>query len=170
MTNSESTNIRDGGIPLKFSATTLLAPTEKMAIRCKIIEICNKLLGVKYVFGTEWTDLVKVPTELDCSELVEGVYKIAGLKIPDGSQNQFFSTKHTDNPLFGDLVFMGRGKNTTQIYHVGIVYDNTQIIEARAFDPDASFKTGCVILRPKTAWEKWKNFCGYRVHRDLERI
>lgn len=145
----------------------LLTEEQKKEIREKLVLFSGKLIGVPYVFGSEWADFSLLPKELDCSELVEGVYGHFGIKMPDGSQNQFDFTSSVAIPKIGDLAFFGRGANTKQVYHVGLVYDDTQILEARAFDPKASFLTGQVILRPREKWEKYPNFLGYRAHPKL---
>lgn len=144
-----------------------LTAEEKEDIRNRLTLFAGKLVGIPYVFGAEWKDFSVAPEALDCSELVEGVYGHFGLQMPDGSQNQFDFTISAATPKMGDLAFFGRGGKTGQIYHVGIVYDETNIIEARGFDASASFRTGEVILRSRDRWEKYANFCGYRSHPKL---
>jgi cell wall-associated NlpC family hydrolase len=139
----------------------------KLELRRAIILEASKLLGIPYEFGAEWKDYSSTPKTLDCSELVEGVYHIVGLQLSDGSQNQFDETLTAMNPLPGDLAFFGRGGRPDRIYHVGIIYDEKTIIEARGFDPSASFETGKVILRPIERWKAYKNFVGFRVHPRL---
>lgn len=144
-----------------------LTPSDKKHLRMALILESSKLLGVKYEFGAEWTDLSKTPESIDCSEMIEGVYHICGLTMPDGSQNQYNYIFKIDTPMAGDLAFFGKSGDSSKIYHVGIVYDEENIIEARGFDPLAKFKTGEVILRGKRFWEAYKNFCGYGVHKSL---
>lgn len=144
-----------------------LSPEQKEDLRKKIILLSSKLIGIKYVYGTEWKNFSEIPTELDCSELVEGCFNHYGLKMPDGSQNQFNFTVPTATPQCGDLGFFGRSGKTDQIYHVGIVYSEKDMIEVRGYDPDASFPTGKVILRIRERWEKFPNFVGYRTHPKL---
>lgn len=139
-----------------------LTEAQKKSIRLEITAFSKQLLGIPYEFGAEWENSLVKPAALDCSELIEGCFRFKGLKMPDGSQNQYEFTLPTSNPLPADLVFFGRGGNPAQIYHVGLVFDESQIIEARGLQPESSFETGKVILRPRTAWEKYKNFCGYR--------
>lgn len=146
-----------------------LTSTEKLAIRERIIMFASKTLDIPYKFGAEWTDFKDLPIELDCSELTEGLYGHIGIRLPDGSQNQFNYTVPVPLETYSpaDLVFFGRGGNSNQIYHVGLVYDKDQVLEARAYDPNSSFPTGKVILRPLAAWMRYKNFCGIRSHPRL---
>jgi cell wall-associated NlpC family hydrolase len=151
------------------STTTIvqLDDHQKQTIREALVAEGRKLLGIKYEFGAEWTDFSKTPEALDCSELVEGVYHLNGLKMPDGSQSQYDFCIHSPSPRPGDLAFFGRGGNAGQIYHVGMVFDEHDILEARAFDPTASFKTGCVILRDLAKWTGYKNFVEFKSHPKL---
>src|SRR3990167_6896702 len=139
------------------TSTPDLDAHQKDTIRHALVESARKLLGVKYEFGSEWSDITKLPEALDCSELTEGTYHQNGLKMPDGSQSQFLFTIPTGTPLPGDLGFFGRGGNPAQVYHVGMIFETHlnqfgnpfgQVIEARGFQPGASFETGKVILRP----------------------
>lgn len=146
---------------------SVLTPEKKDELRAALIVEASKLLGVKYEYGAEWTDYTKIPETLDCSEDIEGTFKICGLNMVDGAQEQFNMTVPVENPRPGDLAFFGRGKDISKIYHVGLVYDGEQIIECRGFQPESSFETGKVILRPRTAWENYKNWAGYRAHPKL---
>ncbi len=140
---------------------------QKAILRMALVNSSRKLLGIPYSFGAEWSDLSLPPESLDCSEMIEGIYHQNGIRCPDGSQNQFDFFVPTGAPKPGDLGFFGRGQKVTQIYHVGMILDEFNLIEARGFDPRASFKTGEVIIRAKTHWENWKDFVGYRAHPKL---
>lgn len=139
---------------------------QKAEIRKVLVETAQKLIGVKYEFGAEWNDYSKPPETLDCSELVEAVYHINGLKMPDGAQNQYNFCLDTPQYQDGDLGFFGKGAKPAEIYHVGIAW-NGFVIEARGFDPSASFETGKVITRPIERWTGWKNFVGWRTQPKL---
>lgn len=148
----------------------LLTIEQKNVIRADLVASAKKLLdaGVKYEFGAEWTNYAIIPDTLDCSEMIEGVFNLHKLKMPDGSQAQFDSTVISSaKPQPGDLAFLGRGGNPRQIYHVGMIFDDQNIIECRAFDPNASFETGKIILRPREKWETYKNWVGYTCHYKL---
>jgi cell wall-associated NlpC family hydrolase len=140
---------------------------QKNTLREALVSEGSKLIGIKYEFGAEWTDYSKLPETLDCSEMVGGIFHLNGLKMPDGSQAQYNFCVHSPAPRPGDLAFFGRGGKEQEIYHVGMVFDEHDILEARAFDPGASFKTGCVILRDLQKWTSYKNFVGFMSHPKL---
>ena len=141
---------------------------QKETLRLEIVGYARKLLGIPYEYGAEWVDHIIKPNSLDCSELVEGVYDLSKLKMPDGSQNQYDFTIPTLNPQPADLAFFGKGGNIKKIYHVGLIMDNLNIIEARGYQPQSDFETGKVITRPRINWENFKpNFIGYRSHPKL---
>lgn len=144
-----------------------LSQEQKEKLRLDIANEASKLIGIKYVYGAEWTDYTQLPDALDCSELVEGVYKIVGLRMDDGSQAQYNMTVPSPEPRLSDLAFFGKGGDPSKIYHVGLVYHMSLILEARAFDPNVKFETGRVILRPLDAWVKYKNWVGFRSHPKL---
>lgn len=143
-----------------------LSDDQIIKIRMNLSSFSAKLLDIPYEYGAEWLDYSKMPESLDCSELVQGVYGHFKMKMPDGSYNQFTYTQPVQDPLDADLAFFGRGGKTNKIYHVGLVYGEF-ILEARGYQSSSSFKTGCVILRPKTAWVHYKNFVGFRRHPKL---
>lgn len=148
----------------------LLTAEQRNAIRGDLVQSAKNLLGVPYVYGAEWVNYSIVPQAIDCSELIEGLFNLHKLKMPDGSQNQYDFTITVPTPEMGDLAFFGRGGHPNQIYHVGMVFSRTEIIEARAFDPtskERGFETGKVILRPIETWMKYKNFVGFTRHPKL---
>lgn len=149
--------------------TEELTSDQKVSLRWLLVQTAVDLLGVKYEYGAEWTDYSKHPESLDCSEMVEGIYIINHFKMWDGSQNQYnnFVPVAVDRAQIGDLAFFGRGANPAKIYHVGMMFSQRFIIEARGYQPGTSFRTGEVILRPRSAWENYKNFAGYRSHPKL---
>ena len=154
-----------------------LTDEQKIEIRNAIVETAKSCLNIPYdiepggkVAWTgrgKWTDLTKPPVSLDCSGLAAGCVKKNGLKFPDGALAQYNFTVATDKPRPGDFAFFADKKDITKVDHVGIVYDDTYMIEARKLNPKASFPTGMVILRPRSIWEKWENFVGYRSHPKL---
>lgn len=154
-----------------------LSDETKILLRKKIVFKSSDLLEIPYkkaiteaeksAMVGKWIYVSSLPKFLDCSGLTQGLYTFAGLKMPHGSQNQYNFTFLSENPQIGDLSFLGENANPTKIYHVGMLYDNDKIIEARAFDKNASFETGKVIIRSRKNWENYKNFCGFRSHPKL---
>lgn len=151
-----------------------ITPEDALKLRKAIVLQAEKLLGVPYRMRQpyekdwsigKWVDLNKPPESLDCSGLVEGVFRYAGLKMPHGSQQQFDFTVYADAPQPGDLAFFRKDKGKGRVYHVGIVFDEKFMIEAR--DKDSREWTGKVCLRERSAWENYANFAGYRRHPDL---
>lgn len=105
------------------------------------------------------------PETFDCSGLIKYVFGANLLYIPDGANGQWNWCNPVKEPQVGDLAFaqnLDGYKN-----HVGMYIGDGQIIEARALDEKASFKTGGVIIRPQEKWEAWQRFAGYRSHRFL---
>lgn len=145
-----------------------MTPEEIGRTRLALQQEFGKLLGVKYKFGYEWRDRTKLPEFIDCSEAVEGVFALIGLEMPDGSTAQYNFTKPiSGKPQVGDLGFFAYEKDPQKIYHVGMIYDAVNMVEARGFDKDAKFKTGEVILRPIAKWANYTDFAGFRAHPDL---
>lgn len=159
------------------SSSFLLDDHQKSVIRNNMVSTAILLFGIQYKMGKnqedydagvgKWNDLSKLPANLDCSGLAKGVCSKVGLRFPDGAQNQFNFTIAVTAPKIGDFAFFGHEKNINKVYHVGMVYSDLQIVEARDFDEKASFTTGEVILRPISVWEKYINFVGFRSHPRL---
>lgn len=155
----------------------LLDSHQKEVIRLSMVAVASTCLGIPYKMGKcqedydagvgQWRDLSKLPENLDCQGLVKGVCAKVGLKFPEGAQHQFDFTLVVLRPEPGDFVFFGHDRNINKIYHVGMVFNETEIIEARAHQEGSSFKTGEVILRPRENWEKYKDYAGYRAHPKL---
>lgn len=129
-------------------------------IRDKIIKAAESQLGKPYQFGYQIKDLDNPnPDMFDCSEFTRWCYHQAGSHLPDGSSVQYEYTQPTQAVQPGDLGFFGDAERG--IYHVGIVYSDTKVIEARG----APYNK--VIFRPFLAWTEWKNFKGWRTHPEL---
>ena len=167
----------DGQAKFQENEPSVLDVQMKEEVRVKLVQESMLLIGIPYEFKAEWTDFAQLPKKLDCSEMLEGLYArvarelniVKLLPMPDGSHNQYNYTQPIaeENAQPGDLCFFGHDANATKIYHVGMVFDLKNIIEARGFDPKATFETGKVILRPRERWEHYTNWRGYRRHPAL---
>jgi cell wall-associated NlpC family hydrolase len=93
------------------------------------IDIARRYLGVRYVFGG--TDPA---TGLDCSGLVQLVFRQLGITLPRTAQQQYnATTRLTQDQLQpGDLVFFARTYDDPHdwVTHVGIYVGNGQQINA----------------------------------------
>jgi cell wall-associated NlpC family hydrolase len=113
-------------------------------------------LGKPYVFGTEVRMDDTNPLKFDCSELVEWSFRQIGIKVPDGSYNQFEqSVPILTRVQFGDLVFLKR-PNGGSVYHVGIVFNAISVFEARGNPYNK------VMMMPIKDWVAHPNFAGAR--------
>jgi cell wall-associated NlpC family hydrolase len=94
-----------------------------------VVEVARRYLGVPYVFGG--TD---PSVGLDCSGLVQLVFRQLGINLPRTAQQQFDATARvsTDHLQPGDLVFFARtyADQHDWITHVGIYIDRGMQINA----------------------------------------
>jgi cell wall-associated NlpC family hydrolase len=75
----------------------------------RLKEVLSAQLGKPYVFGAETKLFDLNPLQFDCSELIEWAYWQVGIKVPDGSFNQYEqSTPIKGVCQFGDLAFFKR--------------------------------------------------------------
>jgi cell wall-associated NlpC family hydrolase len=93
------------------------------------VEVARRYLGVPYVFGG-----TNPATGLDCSGLVQLVYRQVGMPLPRTAQQQFAATLRVpqDQLQPGDLVFFARTYADPHdwITHVGIYIGGGQQINA----------------------------------------
>lgn len=126
--------------------------------RQNIVDVAVSFLGRPYKLGAKW-DIYGIQDPkgpIDCSGFVRYCYwRGASKLIRDGSMQQFEDTEETDGPKIGDVAFF-RGQTSGLIHHVGMIADDKQMIEARG-EPYNK-----VIYRPRSKWENWEEFTGYR--------
>lgn len=121
----------------------------------RLKEILSQQIGKPYKFGAEVKITEANPLEFDCSELIEWGFGQIGIKVPDGSFNQYEqSIPVKEIAQFGDLAFFKRPDGT--IYHVGMLFNCMSFIEARG-NPANKVK-----LTPISEWVKHPNFIGLR--------
>ncbi len=116
----------------------------------------GRMLGRPYLLGAKWKLNDADPQgPIDCSGFVRWVFSRGGITIPDGSYNQILDChKEIGFPSTGDLGFF-KSKTTGMVDHVGIVYDDYLVIEARG-EPYNE-----VIVRPIKKWESYELFAGW---------
>jgi len=93
------------------------------------VDVARRFLGVRYVFGGTGP-----ATGLDCSGLVQLVYRQLGLALPRTAQQQYDATRRIERDQLqpGDLVFFARtyADPNDWVTHVGIYIGDGQQINA----------------------------------------
>ncbi len=121
-----------------------------------MIHEAGRMLGRPYLLGAKWKLNDPSPTgPIDCSGFVRWVFSRGGITIPDGSYNEILSChKEIGFPQPADLGFFSSA-TTGVVDHVGMVYDDYLVIEARG----APYNE--VIVRPIKRWESYEHFKGW---------
>jgi cell wall-associated NlpC family hydrolase len=108
-------------VPNSSPAAAVSAPGDVGAV----VLFAERQIGQPYLWGGEGAG------GFDCSGLVQAAYASVGVSLPRVAQDQFDLGPHlaaTQQPEPGDLVFFG--SSDASITHVGIVVNNTQMIDA----------------------------------------
>lgn len=122
----------------------------------RLISLGKQLVGKPYNFGEEVSLNETDPSRLkalDCSELVEWLFKQVNVPCPDGSYNQFKVSKQVTELKLGDLGFKWIPE-TKSIHHVGIWLGDT-VLEAKG-------KQWGVVLTTREAYEASPHFAMWR--------
>src|SRR5438067_5980430 len=121
-----------GGVPVASAPVVTGGPPPVGApalAAARAIDVARRYLGVRYVFGG--TDPA---TGLDCSGLVQLVFRQLGVSLPRTAQLQYAATTRVtqDQLQPGDLVFFARTYADPRdwITHVGIYIGGGQQINA----------------------------------------
>lgn len=122
----------------------------------RLKEVLIGQIGKPYVFGVEVKLSDQNPRAFDCSEFVEWGFAQIGIKVPDGSFNQYEQSVPVETVCqFGDLGFFKK-PDGGPVYHVGILLNCLSVIEARG-NPANKVK-----LTPISEWINYPNFAGFR--------
>jgi cell wall-associated NlpC family hydrolase len=121
-----------GGVPVASAPVVTAGPppvTAPALAAARAIDVARRYLGVRYVFGG--TDPA---IGLDCSGLVQLVFRQLGVSLPRTAQLQYAATARVtqDQLQPGDLVFFARTYADPRdwITHVGIYIGGGQQINA----------------------------------------
>lgn len=130
----------------------------------ELVPYLTSQLEKPYLLGAKWDVNNPLPTgPIDCSGFVRWAYARAGIMAPDGSFNQFKASDPATKVVPVKCVgFFRRPEGT--IHHVGILLDEKNVIEARG----APYNK--VILRPRAAWEAWREFSGWRILKAVAEV
>lgn len=140
----------------------------------KLREACLLLVGKQYVLGAEvdlnkikpdmkLIDLYGIVQKVDCSELVQVVYKYAAGKVfTDLAANQYVASekivpvKGAYSLATGDLCFLANNPaQQNSIGHVGIYIGGDLIVEAKG-------KNYGVVVSTVQQWQAKSTFAGWR--------
>lgn len=153
---------RGSGVRLSVSAqlgTGYDALAEEDRKRAEVCAFVRSQLGKHYHLGVEVQPGREQETpEWDCSELVEGAYRLVGHPIPDGSPFQFDATQPVKAPKPGDLGFLWSDA-WERIGHVMVYVGGGHVIHAvggRGVVEDEAHR-----------WEGTARWKGWRRHHDF---
>ena len=121
-----------------------------------MVHEAGRMLGRPYLLGAKWKLNDPNPEgPIDCSGFVRWLFSRGGIPLPDGSYDEILAChKVVFEPFPGDLGFF-KSATTGVVDHVGMVYDDYLMIEARG-EPYNE-----VIVRPRRNWEAYSGFTGY---------
>lgn len=124
---------------IKETDVQLLAEMKKMGEnekRKSLLAYAEKFLSSPYVWGGRSFYNIDYQgiTGVDCSGLVNLVYRLHGISIPRDAKDQFLKSKPTNAKEIkpGDLIFLSKD---SKIYHV-IIYKGDDLILESAMEPN----------------------------------
>ncbi len=98
------------------------------ASRKEIIDNAKKFINSPYLWGG------KTPFGIDCSGLIQIVYRLSGIKLPRDTTQQVNvgeEIDHLSNSNPGDLVFFNNERE--EICHVGILLNREKVIHSSGY-------------------------------------
>jgi hypothetical protein len=105
-------------------------------VRRHLVNDAQKFVGFPYLWGGRSAYSINSDslTSVDCSGLVNLLYRVQGILIPRDAQDQFFASTSLDSRdiQIGDLIFIANKKTPDRIYHVMLYIGEDLLLEATA--------------------------------------
>jgi hypothetical protein len=128
-------------------------PIPKHLDREALVQEALSFVGAPYLWGGRAYPLAGTIASVDCSGLVNLLYRAQGIYIPRNAHDQYLYSKPTLNLKPGDPLFLAKHK---RISHVIISLDNNRFIEA----PETG-KTVRLLKWKEDIWEEAGNIWIY---------
>lgn len=92
----------------------------------KLIDYACSFLGIAYLWGG------RSAMGMDCSGLIQILFKLFGVALPRDSSKQYEVLPHIEwtNLMPGDLVFFASKPNSNKVMHVGLFLGDDRILHA----------------------------------------
>jgi cell wall-associated NlpC family hydrolase len=147
----------EGWVPLADLRALDAFPTDGAAQRRQMVEDASRLTGVPYLWGGS------TAMSIDCSGMVQLLYRLVGLTIPRDADMQYDSGRRVEPPFqAGDLLFFGSEGAQRSITHVGMSVGGWQMVHSSrarngVYEDDVQAVTGlresfvgaCTFLEPE---------------------
>lgn len=98
-----------------------------------VLWAAQELVGDPYLWGgrSAHDPVRSLPiTGVDCSGLVNLVYRVAGIRIPRDAHEQYLRSRRVPAPEPGDLVFLSSPDRPDRMTHVMLYAGNEELLEA----------------------------------------
>lgn len=121
-------NAAQSQYPIQPAALQPYQANTQMGLRTALVDTAQQYIGLPYVWGGE-----NLSKGVDCSGLVQAVYKKLGINLPRTADEQSHVGTRTSisNLQAGDLVaWQGGWRGPNYVGHIAIYKGNGQIIEA----------------------------------------
>jgi gamma-D-glutamyl-L-lysine dipeptidyl-peptidase len=102
-------------------------PLPKIPNREQIIEEARQFIGAPYLWGGRSSPLPSMITSVDCSGLINLLYRAQGIYVPRDAHDQFLASSPTQTLQPADPLYLAKN---TRISHVILKLNATTYIEA----------------------------------------
>lgn len=108
-------------------------------LRDALIDTATMLLGAPYRWGG------RTVAGLDCSGLINIIYRVHGMDVPRNASDQYLAAKSISGKKLrkGDLVFLADQEKKDKITHVMLYAGDGQLVEA-AMEPGKTRRISCL--------------------------